>query len=80
MLSNATNKPKLTVELGYMCPQGLTGPPAVTNTQRDIEEEKSRSMSQGKVAIKEIPSRSIPMQGIESVLINVIKIKLKRRG
>ena len=27
---NATNKPKSTVELGYMCPRGLTGPPAVT--------------------------------------------------
>ena len=30
MLSNATNQPKSTVELGYMCPRGLTGPPAVT--------------------------------------------------
>ena len=29
MLSNGTNQPKLTVELGYMCPRGLTGPPAV---------------------------------------------------
>ena len=28
MLSNATNQPKSTVELGYMCPRGLTGPPA----------------------------------------------------
>ena len=26
MLSNATNQPKSTVELGYMCPRGLTGP------------------------------------------------------
>ena len=25
MLSNATNQPKSTVELGYMCPRGLTG-------------------------------------------------------
>ena len=31
MLSNATNQPKSTVELGYMCPRGLTGPPAVTS-------------------------------------------------
>ena len=30
MLSNATNQPKLTVELDYMCPRGLTGPPAMT--------------------------------------------------
>ena len=30
MLSNATNQPKSTVELGYMCPRGLSGPPAVT--------------------------------------------------
>ena len=27
MLSNATNQPKSTVELGYMCPWGLLGPP-----------------------------------------------------
>ena len=26
---NDTNQPKSTVELGYMCPRGLTGPPAV---------------------------------------------------
>ena len=31
--SNATNQPKSTVELGYMCPRGLTGPPAVTLTK-----------------------------------------------
>ena len=30
MLSNATNQPMSTVELGYMCPRGLTGPTAVT--------------------------------------------------
>ena len=30
MLLNATNQPKSTVEIGYMCPGGLTGPPAVT--------------------------------------------------
>ena len=29
MLSNATNQPMSTVELGYMCPRGLLGPPAV---------------------------------------------------
>ena len=28
MLSNATNQPKSPVELGYMCPQGLSGPQA----------------------------------------------------
>ena len=33
MLSNAKNQPKSTVELGYMCPRGLTGPPAVTLTK-----------------------------------------------
>ena len=33
MLSNATDQPKSTVELGYMCPRGLSGPPAVTLTQ-----------------------------------------------
>ena len=27
MLSKATNQPKSTVDLGYMCPRGLTGPP-----------------------------------------------------
>ena len=31
MLSNATNQKKSTVELSYMCPRGLTGPPTVTN-------------------------------------------------
>ena len=30
---NATKQPKSTVELGYMCPRGLTGPPAVTLTK-----------------------------------------------
>ena len=33
MLSNATNQPESTVELGNMCPQGLSGPPAVTLTK-----------------------------------------------
>ena len=33
MLSNATNQPRSTVELGYMCPRGLSGPPAVTLTK-----------------------------------------------
>ena len=33
MLSNATNQPKSTVELGYMCTRGLTGPPAMTLTK-----------------------------------------------
>ena len=46
----------------------------------DLEQEKSRSGSQGKVAVKEISSRSIPMQGIESVLINATENKLKRKG
>ena len=30
---NATNQPKSTVELGYMCPRGLSGPPEVTLTK-----------------------------------------------
>ena len=29
---NATDQPKSIVELGYMCPRGLSGPPAVTLT------------------------------------------------
>ena len=29
MFSNATNQPRSTLELGYMCPRGLSGPPAV---------------------------------------------------
>ena len=48
--------------------------------QSDLEEEKSRSGSQGKVAVKEISSMSMSMEGIKSVLINLIKNKLKRRG
>ena len=30
---NATNLLKSTVELGYMCPRGFPGPPAVTLTK-----------------------------------------------
>ena len=30
---NATNKPKSTVELGYMCTRGLIGPPSATLTK-----------------------------------------------
>ena len=30
---NATNQPKMTLELGNMCPEGLPGPPAVTLTK-----------------------------------------------
>ena len=30
---NATNRPKSTVERGYVCHRGLTGPPAVTLTK-----------------------------------------------
>ena len=33
MLSNATNQPKSTIELGYMCPGGLIGSPEVTLTK-----------------------------------------------
>ena len=33
MLPNATNQPKSTVELGNICPRGLSGSPAVTLTK-----------------------------------------------
>ena len=33
---NATNQPQSAVELGYMCPWGLLGPPAVTLSQSAI--------------------------------------------
>ena len=33
MLLNATNQPKSTVELGYMCPRGLSGPPNIDKIQ-----------------------------------------------
>ena len=42
--------------------------------------EKSRSRSHRKVAVKEIWSRSINMQSIMSVIINMNKSKLKRKG
>ena len=45
-----------------------------------IWKEKSRSGSQGKVAVQEISPRSIPMQGIKSVLINATENELKRKG
>ena len=32
MHSNATNQPKSTIELGYMCPRGLSDPHAMTLT------------------------------------------------
>ena len=37
-------------------------------------------MSQGKVAVQKISPRSIPMQGIKSVLINATKNELKHKG
>ena len=46
----------------------------------DLEQNMSRSGSNRQVAIEEISSRSIPMQGIESVQINVIENKLKHKG
>ena len=47
-----------------------------------FEWTKAKSGSQGKVAVKEISSRSIPMQGIKSVLNNVTnnKLKVKHKG
>ena len=54
-----------------------TGSPKLLS---NIEQKKSRSGSQGKVIVKDISSRSIPMQGIKSVLINVTENKLKRKG
>ena len=47
---------------------------------KDLEQKKSRSASQGKVAFQEISPRSIPMQGIKSVLINGTENELKRKG
>ena len=46
----------------------------------DLEQKNSRSGSQGKVAVKNISSWSIPMKGIKSVLINVTENKLKHKG
>ena len=45
-----------------------------------LEQKNSRSGSQGKVADQEISPRSIPMQGIKSVMINAAENELKRRG
>ena len=36
MPSNATNQPNSTVELGYMFPRGLLGPPAMTLTKKHV--------------------------------------------
>ena len=44
MLSNATNQPKSIVELGYMCPRGLTGPSALTLTKYLKYKETSTKM------------------------------------
>ena len=46
----------------------------------DLEQKKSRSRSKGKVAVQEISPRSIPMQGIKSVLVNATENELKRKG
>ena len=40
---NATNQPKSTVELGYMYPRRLTGPPAVVLTKENRESTKGYS-------------------------------------
>ena len=45
----------------------------------DLEEKKSRSGSQGKAPVKEISSRSIPMQDMKYVLINVTKTNLNTK-
>ena len=42
--------------------------------------KKWRSGSQGKVAVQEISPRSIPVQSIKSVLINMTENELKRKG
>ena len=45
MFSNATNQPKPTAELGYMCsPRGLSDPPAVTLTKQLKYKETSTKM------------------------------------
>ena len=36
MLLNATNQPKSTVEIDYICPRGLLGSPAVTHQVVEI--------------------------------------------
>ena len=46
----------------------------------DLEQKKWRSGSQGKVTVQETSPRSIPKQGIESVLINGTENELKRKG
>ena len=46
----------------------------------DLEQKKSRPGSQEKVAVKEISSKSINMQGIKSILIKMTENKLKRKG
>ena len=46
----------------------------------DLEQKKSRSGSQGKVPVQEISPRSIPMQGMKSVLIKATENELKRKG
>ena len=45
----------------------------------DLKQKKSRSGSQEKVAVKEISSRSIPMQGIQSVLIDATEKNLNTK-
>ena len=45
----------------------------------DTEQKKWRSGSQWKVAVQEISPRSIPMQGIKSVLINATENELNAK-
>ena len=40
----ATNQPESTVELGYMCPRGLVGQPAVTLIKKWKYKEMSTKM------------------------------------
>ena len=44
MLSNATNQPKSTVELGYMCPRGSFATSSDTHQVVEIYKETSTKM------------------------------------
>ena len=43
---NATNQPKWTVELGYICPRELLGPSAVTLTKKLKEQDTTSDIEQ----------------------------------
>ena len=71
MLSNATNQPKSTVELGYMCHRGVSGPPAVALT-KELKYKKRLLLRCNKVSTKNNDEMCLHHM-ISHKLLNILK-------